>query len=193
MTLPGDNDQLLLLYAAAAADPGDTAFIEAVLAVDPDLRRRLEALLARRRVLFPPALWPVPARPLEAVAAWMDEGALAVGDVLTVRLPGTAPLMRPVLVRQTADLGAQILFPVDLDDWPVVNDLHRDGDRVLLDVVIDDPPGLQRYTVVLLPPDWSIDAALPEDLRWEPVQAALASGELLGATTLITVGPRRSR
>ena len=162
-----------------------------MLAINPDARRRLAAILARRDAIFPPTPWPVPPRLLEAVAAWMDAEALAVGDVLTLRIPSTSPQARPVLVRQTAGPGAQILLPVDLEDWPTVGDLPRDGDQALIELVIDDPPGLHRYTVVLLPPDWIVDAALPEDLRWEPVRAALASALLVATTAKLNIRPRR--
>lgn len=181
----------LVLYAAGAAEPGDAAFVESVLATDPDGRARYQSLLARRRQLFPPSRWPVPATMLQAEAAWMDTEPLGVGDVLTLRLPEAAPTFRPLLVRGIGSDADRVLLPLYLVDWPTLDELPSDGRHHLLELVLDEPSGVHRYTVVLVPPDWPVDPAQPEELRWEPARAALEAGELSGASVVVEVGPRR--
>jgi hypothetical protein len=106
--------------------------------------------------------------------------------VLRVEPPLAAEGLRLALFREVGGREA-LLFPRTGRDWPGLEVFRSEGGARLLDLVLEAPAGLHRYTLVLLPAALFREPWPPEDVRWAGVRAAAWRGDLPSASTEIRV------
>lgn len=181
------RDRQLMAHALGALDPGDGLTLDEQLREDPDGRFRLSGLgfLAGAPVGAKAVSLAVEAAPLLS-----DEAPPRPGDRASLRLspPVPAGAVHPVLWRETS-AGRDLLYPTPGGRWAPLDRLRRDGDAVVLDLVVGGPPGAHLYSLVLLPRDLYPEPWPPGDDRWGRLWEAFRAGHLPGAQVELTVRP----
>ena len=183
------GDALLMAHLLGALDPGDALALEERLQEDPRGRFRRSGLGFLAGARSAPGGSAVDLA-VDAAPLLSGDGPQRPGDRASLKLKPPVPPgeIRPVLWRETPG-GRERLFPTAGGRWVALDRLRREGDACILDLVLAGPPGLHRYTLVLLPEDL-FPAPWPEaDPRWEGLWEAFSRGELPGAQVEIEVSP----
>jgi hypothetical protein len=195
------TDHVLLAYAADALDGEVRALVEEHLNGQPELRARLHALRAEvgpptspagPRWSVPPS-WAAPAMtgPVLQVLADTLGAAFPTGDSVEVEVHRSLEVHGDdvVVVLSREPAGWQVLFPREPASMRTLRQLPRSRqDRPILGLTITATHGRQRWAVVLVPPELTIDWSLPEVERWAEVRRALQARQLVVESFEVDVG-----
>ncbi len=200
--MPTLSDRQLLAYAARSLDPGATRAVEEAFAANPDLRRRLAALELQMDALQGQRRWhlPVVALPDRAPALEVElhremalggDGPLGhfrPGDHVGIRIaaPGDARDWRPVIVREAAG-RAEVVHPTAADEWVSLNHWPAARGSHWVDIVVDTPPGDQRYVLILATAAVSVDWSAEPEVRWAALRADVEDGRVPAASLSLHV------
>lgn len=179
----------LKALAMGALDPARARAVAAEVESSEALRQELTAVIAAQQAEAQPgpgSPWRVPLPSLRAGAMQVRVTATATlassrpGEVQTVHLSGVPdPERRAVVVlRRDPEQGWTLVFPEDPEDWVAAQALANPEGGLELRFTVSAESGPQRWAAVFperdAPPDWT----LAPGLRWAPLQARLASGEV---------------
>jgi hypothetical protein len=183
------TERELMGFALGLTDPGDALVVGEGLADDPLASLRvagaaaLEGLISPGPRLRPPSLCAQPGRVLG------PGEALEPGDRLVLRIasPVADDRVRLALFREVEG-SETLLFPQPGRAWPGLEVFRREDGERLVDLVLEEPAGLHRYTLVLLPVELYSEPWPQDDPRWEGVRQAAQRGDLPCRSTEILVG-----
>lgn len=201
------SDRDLRAYVARSLEPGDQRALEAVIAADPTaqgrldgLRLRLEAPPERPPWFLPRSGWQLGASPALSLCLGRERvedqapgvsfqglHGLSPGDLVGLRFAETGgaghPMggRRPVVVLDDAGSG-RVVHPVAAEAWAPLSEWEVrssvDEPAYVIEVLVADRPGRQRYIVVLPDESFQVDWSLPEETRWDALRAAVEEGKV---------------
>ena len=175
----------LLLFAADALDPVQSAAVRAELAQDPRLQARLQALHGDLDELPAAPGFRVPPPGLGMSVSLqkspvMGPALLRAGDRFEVRLPSRpSPEREGVVVLRDIGTGWQVIAPLQPDHAISLARLPREPDgQHRVNLLARLPRGRQRWAVALVPMDELPGAPPPVDPvePWGALRRGLAAG-----------------
>ncbi|MFH1468534.1 MAG: hypothetical protein ABIO70_29360 [Pseudomonadota bacterium] len=178
----------LIGYALGLSEPGDALALHDRLLDDP--ARSLSVAGAATL-----AGLPSPGPQVRAPSLGAEPGQTlgpaehpVPGDrmVLRVTPPVSAERLRLALF-QKVDGNEILLFPRPGRPWPGLEVFRAEGPERLVDLVLEPPPGLHCYTLVLLPAELFREPWPADDPRWVHVREAARRGDLPSASAEIEV------
>lgn len=186
MNLP--TERTWLKWLAGAVDPGVQRDLRALVAAEPALAARLAVLEADLRPREAAPRWFIPppgvaggrsglvARP---TALALDGGLPGPGDGYAIEVVVPDELTRFVVLLCWTGDGWQVLAPDHPDDVVTTAELPRTDDgKLVIDIILGEEIGRQRWAVALPEAAWMADWDAPETGRWAGLRAGMAAGEV---------------